>query len=89
MSQFMEGSLTVDLASIADQAEFSDTMVVTGAVLGDFVQISCSIDLADLNVSAYVSAADTVTFSLVNVTAGAVDLGAATFYGRVEKRAAL
>lgn len=66
-----------DFASIADGAEATTTVTVTGAELGDFVvAVSFDIDPAGLKVSGYVSAADTVTVIAANGTGAPVDLAA-------------
>lgn len=68
-----------DMPSCASGGRQSTTLTVTGAALGDFVEVSCSIDLAGLVLSAYVNAADTVTIQVTNNTGGAVDLAAADY----------
>lgn len=82
----LDGSATWDAASIADGDEEAKEVTVTGAALGDFVIASLSIDIADLQLSADVTAADTVTCVLSNSTGGAIDLASATVYVRVIKR---
>lgn len=74
---------TWDPASISDTDAASNDVTVTGASLGDFVMVSCSLDVEDLVLDAQVTAADTVTVVLANNTGGAVDLGSATFNIRV------
>lgn len=81
----LEGSATSDVASIADGDEAAVEVTVTGAALGDFALASVSLDVADLVVSASVTAANTVTIVLANNTGGAVDLASATFRARVLK----
>jgi hypothetical protein len=84
--RILSGSATWDPASIADGDEAETTVTVTGAALGDFVDAcSFSIDVADLGVSAAVSATDTVAVSLLNNTGGAVDLASSTVRVRVLK----
>lgn len=69
-----------DAGSIADGDEAVDTITVTGVALGDMVLgVSASVDVADLVLSAAVTAADEVTVSLANNTGGAVDLASATY----------
>lgn len=69
-----------DADSIADGDEAVDTLTVTGVALGDIVLgVSCSVDVADLVLSAAVTAANEVTVSLANNTGGAVNLGSATY----------
>lgn len=57
---------------------------VTGAAIGDHVSVACDVDLINLTVSAYVSAADTVKILISNVTAGNIALGACNFIVNVE-----
>jgi hypothetical protein len=73
-------SATWDAGSIATAAEAVTEVTVTGAALGDFVLVSMSIDVADLTLTAQVTAAGTVTVQLANVTGGAIDLASATVY---------
>lgn len=82
----LDGSVTWDAGSIADGDEEVKELTVTGAVLGDFVMASLSLDVADLAITAAVTAADTVTIQLLNNTGGAVDLASATAYVRVLPR---
>lgn len=60
--------------SIAVGASLTRNTTVTGAALGDLAIVGISLSLAGLTLTAYVSAADTVTTVLSNTTAGAVDL---------------
>lgn len=84
---WLEGNATVDFASIATGAiSAAQTITVTGAAIGDPVLISASTDLAGLLPVGYVSAADTVTFRLINLTGGAIDPGSRTYFARVQKR---
>ena len=78
ISEFV-GSATFNAGSIADGAAEATTVTVTGAALGDFVTgVSLGVDLAGLTVTAYVSAANTVTVRLQNESGGAVDLASTT-----------
>lgn len=71
---------TWDAGSIADGDEAVDTLTVTGVALGDIVLgVSCSVDVADLVLSAAVTAANEVTVSLANNTGGAIDLASAVY----------
>lgn len=79
----LDGSATWDAASIADGDEEAKEVTVTGAALGDFAVASLSIDVADLVLSANVTATNTVTCVLANNTGGAIDLASATVYVRV------
>ena len=79
----LTGSKTYDAASLAASATATTTVTVTGAALGDYAVASLGVSAAGLVVSAYVSAADTVTVVLFNPTAGAVDLASTTLRARV------
>jgi len=72
-------SKTYDPASMATLTGTSTTIVVPGAVIGDMVECSSSLDVALINVGCYVSAADTVTVRLFNGTAGTIDLASSTW----------
>lgn len=73
------GSATYDAGAIADNAHVdSKDITVPGAAVGDFVIASMGVDLVDLNMTAYVSAADTVTITLSNNTGGSVNLASTT-----------
>ena len=66
---------TWDPGSIASGAEEVVEVTVTGTALGDFVLVSFSLDVADLTLTAQVTATDTVTVQLSNLSGSAVDLG--------------
>ena len=73
----LAGSATVDFGSIADGNEEARDISVTGAALGDIVMVSHSLDVQDLQLTADVSAADTV--SVVASSSGdTVDMGSGT-----------
>lgn len=83
---YLEATATVDPASVNTAAQtVPATITVTGAALGDLVQASFSLSLQGLILHAYVSAANTVTYSFANVTGGAVNLGSGTLKVRVYK----
>lgn len=83
----IDGSATWDAASIADGDMEAKDITVTGAALGDFVLVSPSIDVTDLQLTASVTAANTVTAVLSNSTGAGVDLASMTVYARVFPRA--
>lgn len=61
------GSATYDPPSLALAASSTiQTLTVTGALLGDFVRASFSLDLAGAEIKAWVSAADTVHYYFTN-----------------------
>jgi hypothetical protein len=72
---------TIDAASLAVQADATDTLAVPGLALGDIVLgFSADVDLAQLTVTCYVSAANTLTVLYANNKAsGTVDLASATW----------
>lgn len=71
---------TINFGSVADGDEEVDTIAVPGVALGDVViGVSASIDVADLNLTAAVTAANEVTVQVNNNTGGAIDLASAVF----------
>lgn len=77
-SKFFSGMGTWDAGSVAQAAEAVDTITIVGVALGDIVLgVSFSVSAADLVVTGFVSAADTVTVSIANNTGGAIDLASA------------
>jgi hypothetical protein len=73
-------SCTLDPDSLADGAGTSDTVAVPGVALGDMViAISCSVDLVDTTVTAYVQAANAVEIRIQNEGGGSPDLASATW----------
>jgi hypothetical protein len=78
-----------NMGAVADGNEVVVEQTVTGAALGDFVLVGSSADLADLTLTAAVTAADTVTIQLGNWTGGSIDHGTVDIYGVVLKRGPL
>jgi len=73
------GSATFDPPSLADGAAASTTMTVSGAALGDYVDsVSFSQDLQGVQLTAWVSAVNTVTVRFRNESGGAIDLPSGT-----------
>ena len=72
------GSATYDPASLVDGAGATTTVTVTGAALGDYAVASFSNDLQGILLTAYVSAANTVSVRFQNETAGTIDLASGT-----------
>lgn len=70
----LSGTATYDPPSIAPGDVDVTTVTVTGALLGQQAAAAFSLDLAGLYLTASVTAADTVTVTFVNPTAGAIDL---------------
>ena len=66
---------TMDIGDLADGAGETNTIAVPGVALGDIVLgVSLGVDVAGMQVTAYVSAANTVTVVFNNITAGTVNL---------------
>lgn len=82
----LAATTTVDPASLAAGGRTTPaTLTVTGAVLGDIVDASFSLDLQGAALNVYVSAANTVTYYFQNDTAGTVDLASGTLKVLVRK----
>jgi N-acetylmuramic acid 6-phosphate (MurNAc-6-P) etherase len=72
---------TINFGPVADGDEAVDTIAVPGVALGDVViGVSASITVADLTVTAFVSAANVVTVSVANNTGGSIDLAATAVF---------
>jgi hypothetical protein len=84
-STTLSGSATHDPPNLADGAGATTTVTVTGAALGDFTRASFSLNLQGITVTAWVSAADTVSVRFQNESGGALDLGSGTLRVKVEK----
>lgn len=81
----LRATATWDPGSVSSGAQTSTTVTVTGAAVGDSVRATFSLSLAGLQMTAYVSAANTVTVLLGNLTGGAVDLASGTLTVTVSK----
>lgn len=79
----LTGSATFDPAASADGVGETTTVTVTGAKLGDFAIASFSLDLVGYTVTAYVSAADTVSVRFQNESGAAPNIGSGTLRVRV------
>jgi hypothetical protein len=80
------GSATWNPGSIADGNEEAKEITVTGAALGDYVlAVSFSLDVADLQLTADVTAANTVT-AVLSSSGDTVDLASGTIRVIVMKR---
>jgi len=86
VGEVLSGSKTHDFADLADGAQATTTVTVTGAALGDFVTgVSVSVDQTGTLLTGYVSATDTVTVVQSNESGGAVNLASATLRVLVRK----
>lgn len=73
-----QGTLNLADAATGSGTFASSDITIQGAALGDFVFVSMGIDTVDAVVAGAVTAADTVTVTLLNNTAGAVNLDSTT-----------
>jgi len=72
------GTLDLGNAATGSGTFASSDVTITGAALGDMVLVSLGVDTVDAVVAGAVTAANTVTVTLLNNTAGAVDLASTT-----------
>lgn len=72
------GALNLGDAATGSGTFASADVTVTGAALGDFVLVSLGVDTVDAAVVGAVTAANVVTVTLLNNTAGAVNLDSTT-----------
>jgi predicted membrane-bound dolichyl-phosphate-mannose-protein mannosyltransferase len=75
---------TVNPGTVASGAEVAGTVTATGAALGDFVRVAPGVDVVDVHVNAFVTAADTITWTVDNQTGDHVDLASSTWSFLVE-----
>ena len=78
VTKHLSATVTYDPASIANGAQQTTTVTVTGAALGDTVVVSFTLNLQGIQLTGYVSAANTVTVIYQNNTGGAIDLASGT-----------
>lgn len=81
----LNATATIDPASLLDAAGATSTVTVTGAALGDYVLVAAPYDLQGITVTAYVSAADTVSIRVQNESGATVDLASGTWKVKVLK----
>lgn len=85
LPHILSGTATFNPADLADGAGETTTVEVVGAALGDPALASFSLDITGLTVTAYVSAADTVSVRVQNETTGSVNIGSGTLKAVVFK----
>lgn len=74
-TDFWAVKATINADSLTTGTNDTDTVTVPGVALGDIVLgVSLGVDVAGMQVTAYVSAANTVTVVFNNITAGTVNL---------------
>jgi hypothetical protein len=79
------GAATYDPPNLADAAGATTTVTVTGASLGDFANAAFSNNLQGISMTAYVSAADTVSVRFQNESGGALDLASGTLTATTQR----
>lgn len=85
-SRVYTGSKVLATQAISAGAYYQTTVTVTGALAGDFVQVSFGDLNTGLTVSGRVSAADTVNVTITNITGSLINTTAATIRVAVTKR---
>ena len=85
INAYLTGSETKDWGSISDDTELEEDVTVTGAALGDVAVAAMGVDTVAAQITASVTAADTVTVVISNVSGSAIDLASATLTVRVFK----
>src|SRR5437899_12649803 len=82
IKKIVSGTFTLDIASIAASTSAEQTVTITGVAVGDLVIVmgpDAGPSVAVAITQAFVSAADTVKFRVVNPSVGALDPASATF----------
>lgn len=79
------GSATYDPGSLADGVGATTTVTATGAALGDSASATFSLDLQGITLTAWVSAANTVSVRFQNESGGTLDLASGTLRVRASR----
>ncbi|RWX71885.1 glycosyl hydrolase family 28-related protein [Mesorhizobium sp. M2A.F.Ca.ET.039.01.1.1] len=79
----LTGTATFDPASLADGAGATTTVTVAGAALGDAAVASFSLDTQGITITAWVSAANTVSVRFQNESGGTLDIASGTLKATV------
>lgn len=75
---YQTGTATFNPANLVDGAGETTTVTVTGASLGDVALASFTLDTQGITVTAWVSAANTVSVRFQNETGGAINVAEGT-----------
>ncbi|RUW24663.1 glycosyl hydrolase family 28-related protein [Mesorhizobium sp. M4B.F.Ca.ET.013.02.1.1] len=81
----LTGTATYDPPSLVDAAGATTNVAVTGASLGDAAVASFSLDTQGITITAWVSAANTVSVRFQNESGGTLDIGSGTLKATVFK----
>lgn len=79
------GAVSIDPGSLADGVGATYPVTITGANLGDTVQIAAPYDLQGITVTGYVSAVNTVQVRVQNESGGTLDLASGSWKFKVTK----
>lgn len=72
------GSATYDPPSTATSLQFTTTVTVNGALLGDFCMASFSLDVTGVGLTCQVTAANVATVTGINNSNGTINLASGT-----------
>jgi hypothetical protein len=81
----LRSSTTYNPPNLTAGQQDTTTLTVTGAALGDFAVPSFSVDLTGVQLTAYVSATDTVTCRFLNLSGADINLASGTLKVKVIK----
>jgi hypothetical protein len=81
----LQGKATYDPPSLVDGAGTTTTVTVPGAALGDFASAAFSLATSGITITAWVSAANTVSVRFQNESGGTLDIASGTLIARVQK----
>jgi hypothetical protein len=84
---YLKGTVTAGVGPVASGSSATLTATVTDARLGDTVKVFSPVSLAGCSAAGYVSAGDTATIVVSNLTGGPVTLASGTWKVDVEKLA--
>jgi len=82
----LSASASVTPGIIADGASYRGTIAVTGAAVGDYVQVSLNAAIAGLEITGWVAGTDSVSFTLTNKSGSPQKIGKSFLKARCFKR---
>jgi len=82
----LSASADVTPGTLANGAAYSGTVEVTGATVGDYVQMSFGAGIAGLEITGWVAGRNLVSYTLTNKSGSAKTVGAGTLKARCFKR---
>ena len=78
-SAVISARVTATYTAITNATTQDQTVTVSGVAIGSIVELGCPVLAAGLVVTAFVSAANTITIRIANLSGGSVTPGALTF----------